>query len=105
MDLPFITHLGGGQIFLREAFLNNGKQIEAGPLGGVDGIRAKDYTVVHYGTEAFFSAMVLDGVLEKFPKLRGGAIEQGAIWAVPWIKRSTSPRTPSSASSLTSTCR
>ena len=88
LDIPFITHLGGGQIFLREGFLNNGKHIEAGPLGGgVDEIRAKDYTVVHYGTEAFFSAMVLDGVLEKFPRLRGGAIEQGALWAVPWLRK------------------
>ncbi|HXR35684.1 MAG TPA: hypothetical protein VN754_07035 [Candidatus Binataceae bacterium] len=27
---------------------------------------------------AFLSAMMLHGVLEKFPRLRGGCIEQGA---------------------------
>ena len=32
LDLPFICHLGGGQIFCARAFLKNGKQIEAGPL-------------------------------------------------------------------------
>jgi uncharacterized protein len=42
LDVPFVTHLGGGQIFLREGFLNNGKKIEEGPLGGgVDEIRSR----------------------------------------------------------------
>ena len=31
--------------------------------------------------------MVLDGIFEKFPRLRGGCIEQGAMWIVPWLKR------------------
>jgi len=87
LDLPFICHLGSGPLFLREGFLKNGKQIEAGPLGGPDEVRSKDYMVCHYGTEAFLSAMVLDGVLEKFPRLRGGVIEQGALWAVPWVRK------------------
>jgi predicted TIM-barrel fold metal-dependent hydrolase len=26
-------------------------------------------------------------VFEKFPGLRGGCIEQGALWVVPWLKR------------------
>ncbi len=87
LDLPFLCHLGSGPIFLRERFAKNGKKVEAGPLGGADEIRAKDYMVCHYGTEAFLSAMILDGVLEKFPRLRGGVIEQGALWVVPWIKK------------------
>jgi len=87
LDIPFMLHLGGGPLFLREGFLKNGKTIEAGPLGGTDEIRSKDYMVCHYGAEAFMSAMVLDGVLEKFPKLRGAVIEQGAMWVVPWLKK------------------
>jgi predicted TIM-barrel fold metal-dependent hydrolase len=86
-DVPFVLHLGGGPLFLREGFLKNGKKIEAGPLGGPDEIRSKDYMVMHYPAEAFLSAMILDGVLEKFPRLRGGVIEQGAMWVVPWIKK------------------
>ena len=31
--------------------------------------------------------MVLDGTLERFPRLRGGCIEQAAMWVVPWLKR------------------
>jgi predicted TIM-barrel fold metal-dependent hydrolase len=88
LDVPFINHLGTGMIFLREGFAKNGKTIDPGPLGvGVDDIRAKDYVACHYGTEAFMSAMILDGVLDKFPRLRGASIEQGAMWVVPWLKK------------------
>jgi predicted TIM-barrel fold metal-dependent hydrolase len=31
--------------------------------------------------------MALDGTFEKFPGLRGGCIEQGALWVVPWLAR------------------
>jgi hypothetical protein len=33
------------------------------------------------------SAMILDGVMEKFPRLRGASVEQGAMWVVPWLKK------------------
>jgi len=86
-DVPFVVHLGGGPLFMREAFNRNGKVIEVGPLGGAEEIRAKEYMTAHYGCEAFLSAMILDGVLERFPRLRGGCIEQGAMWVVPWLKK------------------
>jgi uncharacterized protein len=31
--------------------------------------------------------MVLDGTLERFPRLRCGVIELGALWVIPWMKR------------------
>jgi len=37
--------------------------------------------------EIFLSTMVLDGIFEQFPRLRGGSIEQGAMWIVPWLRR------------------
>jgi hypothetical protein len=42
---------------------------------------------MQHPTEAFMSAMILDGVLEKFPRLRGASVEQGAKWVVPWLKK------------------
>ncbi len=56
-------------------------------LGGGENIRAKDYMVLHQPPETFLAMMVLDGVFEAFPELRGGCIEQGAMWVVPWLKR------------------
>ena len=42
---------------------------------------------IHQPPEQFLSALVLDGILERFPMLRGGCIEQGAMWVVPWLRR------------------
>jgi hypothetical protein len=35
----------------------------------------------------FLAAMIFDGILERFPRLRGGSIEQGALWVVPWMRK------------------
>jgi hypothetical protein len=56
-------------------------------LGGGENIRSKDYMGLFHGPEIFLSALVLDGVFERHPGLRGGCIEQGAMWVVPWLKR------------------
>ncbi len=86
-DVPFMLHLGGAPLYMRDAFRKNGRPVQIGPLGGTEEIRAKEYMTSHYGCEAFLSAMVLDGVLERFPRLRGGCVEQGALWVVPWLKK------------------
>jgi len=60
---------------------------EAIRMGGGENIRAKDYMSLHTPPEIFLSCMVLDGVFDAFPRLRGGCIEQGAMWVVPWLAR------------------
>ncbi len=85
-DIPFMLHIGGGGRMLRPAFHDNGRPV-SDFLGGGENIRAKDYLAIHQPPEQFLSALVLDGIFEKFPGLRGGCIEQGAMWVVPWIRR------------------
>ena len=65
----------------------NGKPPTTDFLGGGENIRSKDFMAIHAAPEMFLSVMVLDGVLERFPGLRGGCIEQGAMWVVPWLRR------------------
>ena len=43
--------------------------------------------VLHNPPEIFLSVLVLDGVFERYPGLRGGCIEQGAMWVVPLLRR------------------
>lgn len=43
--------------------------------------------MIHHPPETFLGCMALDGVFERFPRLRGGCIEQGALWVVPWLRR------------------
>jgi predicted TIM-barrel fold metal-dependent hydrolase len=85
--IPFMLHIGGGGRPLRPAFHQNGKPPVTDFLGGGENVRSKDYMAVHMPPEIFLSAMVLDGMFETFPALRGGCIEQGAMWVVPWLRR------------------
>lgn len=79
-NIPFMLHVGGGGRPLRRAFNNNGKAPTSDWLGGGENIRSKDYMTLHQVPEQFLSAMVLDGIFAQFPNLRGGVIEQGALW-------------------------
>jgi predicted TIM-barrel fold metal-dependent hydrolase len=85
--VPFMLHIGGGGRPLRPAFHNNGLAPVTDFLGGGENIRSKDFMVLHNPPETFLSCMVLDGMFERFPRLRGGCIEQGALWVVPWLTR------------------
>jgi uncharacterized protein len=86
-NVPFMLHVGGGGRPLRRAFTVNGLPPTTDFLGGGENIRAKDFMVLHHPPETFLACMVLDGVFERFPGLRGGCIEQGALWVVPLLER------------------
>ncbi|HKV55392.1 MAG TPA: amidohydrolase family protein [Candidatus Binataceae bacterium] len=85
-NMPFMLHVGAGEFPVPSAYNNNGLK-GTDFLGGGETVRSKDYMVLHTPVEVFLSAMVLDGTLEKFPRLRCGCIENGAMWVVPWLKR------------------
>jgi uncharacterized protein len=85
--IPFMLHVGGGGRPLRRAFHENGKPPVTDFLGGGENVRSKDYMVLHHPPETFLACMVLDGIFEQFPGLRGGCIEQGALWVVPLLRR------------------
>jgi len=56
-------------------------------LGGGENVRVKDFMAIHQRPEIFWAAMVLDGMFERFPGLRGASVEEGALGVVPWIRR------------------
>jgi predicted TIM-barrel fold metal-dependent hydrolase len=85
--VPFMLHVGGGGRPLRRAWHDNGKPPVTDFLGGGENIRSKDFMVLHHPPETFLACMVLDGIFEQFPGLRGGCIEQGALWVVPLLTR------------------
>jgi predicted TIM-barrel fold metal-dependent hydrolase len=83
-DTPFVLHVGGGGKLLDRAFHNNNMPV-TDHLGGGENIRSKDYLAIHHSPEVFLGALILDGLFDRFPKLRGGCIEQGAGWVVSWL--------------------
>lgn len=85
--LPFVIHVGGYPLQLPKAWMNNGQPAPVDWMGGGENVRGKDFTVLHHAPERFLSALVLDGVFERFPKLRGASVELGASWAPPLLER------------------
>lgn len=81
---PFVLHVGGAPLQLDPGWANTGRPPARDWLGGGENVRSKDYAVMHHGPETFVSMMVLDGVFERFPDLRGASVELGAGW-VPWM--------------------
>lgn len=84
---PFLMHVGGAPLQLAQAWGNNGRAPVKDWLGGGENVRTKDAALQHQVPEAFISMLVLDGVLDRHPNLRGAAIELGAGWVPEMLRR------------------
>lgn len=85
--IPFLLHVGGAPLQLAKAWMNNGRAPTKDWLGGGENLRTKDVALLHEGPEAFLTMLVLDGVLERHPKLRGASVELGAGWVPELMRR------------------
>ena len=83
--IPFVLHVGGGGELIDKAFHNNNMPV-SDHLGGGENVRSKDYLGIPNSPSFFLGVLVLDGLFDRFPKLRGGCIEQGAVWVVSWLR-------------------
>jgi predicted TIM-barrel fold metal-dependent hydrolase len=84
---PFLLHVGGSPLQLAKAWINNGRPPARDWMGGGENLRTKDAAVLHQGPETFISMMVIDGVLERFRRLRGASVELGAGWTPALLER------------------
>ena len=78
--VPIVLHIGGGRTGLSKSWHRNGRPKPPDLHGGGENLRAKDLPAVHHTAEIFLTCLVLDGVFERFPRLRCGVIEMGASW-------------------------
>ena len=85
--IPFLMHVGGSPLQLDKSWSDNGKPPSKDWMGGGENVRAKDMVVMHQGPETFVSMMVLDGVFERHPKLKGASVELGARWVPEMLQR------------------
>jgi uncharacterized protein len=83
--IPVVMHVGGHQTFNRDYF-NNGLPPVKDFHGGAENFRSIDYMGIPVAPAQTLATLIIDGVMERFPRLKFGVIEQGATW-VPGLMR------------------
>ena len=86
-QVPFLLHIGGSRHGIRRSLHRNGLPRVADIHGGGENIRARDFLAVHHSAEIFLAVMAMDGVFERFDRLRGAAVELGALWVPSLLAR------------------
>jgi len=84
--VPFVLHVGSGALGVGADWLDDGRPPDEQGIGA-EILGSKDFMVVHHAAQRFVSVLVLDGVLERFPTLKGGVIEMGAGWVPSMLAR------------------
>lgn len=87
LQMPFILHVGSSPLAIPDPWMNDGRPDRTTARGGAEVIGSKDLTVIYHGAQRFLCTLVLDGVLERHPRLRGGIIEIGAGWVPDTLRR------------------
>jgi predicted TIM-barrel fold metal-dependent hydrolase len=86
-QVPFMLHVGAQPMQIRDDYMNTGRPVATGWAGGGEALRLKDFPTLHQSSEEFLSVLILDGVLDRHPLLKGGVIELGATWVPGMLRR------------------
>ena len=84
--VPIVLHVGGGGRLLDPHYFDNGLPPVPDFHGGAENFRSVDYMAIPYPPMQTLATMILDGVLDRFPTLKIGVIEQGASWVPGWMR-------------------
>lgn len=84
--VPILFHVGLADRVLPASHAVNGLPPVADFHGGDENFRSISYMAISAGPMQALSLLILDGVLERFPALKVGVIELGAVW-VPGFMR------------------
>ncbi len=85
--VPVVFHVGGTGDLIDPSYFQNGLPIPPDFHGGEENFRSVDYMGIPHPPMQTLATLIFDGVLERFPELRIGVIEQGAIWLPSWMKQ------------------
>jgi len=85
--IPIVFHVGGTGDLIDAAYFRNGLPVPPDFHGGEENFRSVDYMGIPHPPEQTLATMVFDGVFDRFPDLRLGVIEQGAIWVPSWTRQ------------------
>jgi predicted TIM-barrel fold metal-dependent hydrolase len=85
--IPVVFHVGGTDDLIDPSYFRNGLPIPPDFHGGEENFRSVDYMGIPGPPAQTLATMIFDGVLDRFPDLRVGVIEQGAIWVPSWLRQ------------------
>jgi predicted TIM-barrel fold metal-dependent hydrolase len=85
--VPIVFHVGGGGRLLDPSYFVNGLPPVTDFHGGAENFRSVDYMAIPYPPMQTLATMIFDRVLDHFPRLRIGVIEQGAVWLPSWMRQ------------------
>jgi predicted TIM-barrel fold metal-dependent hydrolase len=83
--LPIVFHVGGEEK-LDPAYFNNGLPRVKDFHGGEENFTSVSYMPIAYSVMTTLAALIFDGVLDRYPRLKFGAIELGASWLPGWMR-------------------
>ncbi len=86
-EIPVVFHVGGTGDLIEPGYFQNGLPIPPDFHGGEENFRSVDYMGIPHPPMQTLATMIFDGVLDRFPTLRIGVIEQGAIWVPSWLRQ------------------
>src|SRR5207247_1847709 len=85
--IPIVLHVGGGGQLLDPHYFVNGLPPVPDFHGGAENFRSVDYMAIPFPPMQTLSTLIIDGILDRFPRLRIGVIEQGAVWVPSWMRQ------------------
>ena len=83
--LPIVFHVGGEEKINPDYFNNGGPKVKDFH-GGEENFTSASYMMIPHSVMLTLAAMIFDGVLDRFPKLKIGVIELGASWVPSWMR-------------------
>ncbi len=86
-NIPIVFHVGGTGALIDKHYFANGRPIPPDFHGGEENFRSVDYMGIPVPPAQTLATLIFDGVLEAFPNLHIGVIEQGAIWVPSWMRQ------------------
>jgi predicted TIM-barrel fold metal-dependent hydrolase len=85
--IPIVLHVGGGGQLLDPHYFANGLPPVPDFHGGAENFRSVDYMAIPFPPMQTLSTLIIDGILDRFPRLKIGVIEQGAVWVPSWMRQ------------------
>ena len=85
--IPVVFHVGGTGALIDPGYFVNGRPVPPDFHGGEENFRSVDYMGIPVPPAQTLATLIFDGVLERFPGLHIGVIEQGAIWVPSWLRQ------------------